>query len=63
MLLLFGRDKLGEPSADEQAALDALTDVNRLEELAPRVKDARSWQELLGLPGPRRRPARRKPSS
>jgi hypothetical protein len=63
ILLLLGRDQFGEPSAKVQAALDALTDVNRLEELTLRLKHAATWQELLGLPGPRRRSARRKPSS
>jgi hypothetical protein len=63
MLLLFGRDKLGEPSAAAQAALDALADVNRLEELAQHIHRAGSWDELLGLPGPRPRLPRRKRGS
>jgi predicted transposase YdaD len=48
MLLLFGRDKLGEPPQDVQAALDALADVQRLEELAVRLKHVSNWHELLG---------------
>jgi hypothetical protein len=63
ILLLLGRDQFGEPAANVQAALDALADVNRLEELTVRLKHAASWQELLGLAGPRRRSPRRKPSS
>jgi hypothetical protein len=63
ILLLLGRDKFGAPSVNVQAALDALADVNRLEELTVRLKHAASWQELLGLPSPRRRSPRQKPSS
>jgi hypothetical protein len=63
ILLLLGRDQLGEPAPEVRAALDALADVNRLEELTVRLKHATSWQELLGLSGPRRRSPRRKPSS
>jgi predicted transposase YdaD len=63
ILLLLGRDQFGEPSAKVRAALDALADVNRLEELTLRLKHAATWQQLLGLPGPRQRSTRRKPSS
>jgi predicted transposase YdaD len=49
LLLLLGRDQFGEPSAEVQTALDALTDVSRLEELTLRLKHVSSWQELLGL--------------
>ncbi len=63
ILLLLGRDQFGAPPANVQAALDALDDVNRLEQLNVRLKHAASWQELLGLAGPRRRSPRRKPSS
>jgi hypothetical protein len=63
ILLLLGRDQLGEPSADVRAAIDALVDVNRLEELTVRLKHAATWHDLLGLPSRRRRSPRRKPSS
>lgn len=63
MLLLFARDKFGEPPAEVQAALDAVVDVNRLEELAPQVMHVASWHELLGLPAPQRRSPRRRSSS
>jgi hypothetical protein len=62
ILLLLGRDQLGEPSPDVLAALDTLADVSRLEELTVRLKRAASWQELLDLPVPRRS-LRKKPSS
>jgi hypothetical protein len=51
ILLLLGRDQFGEPSAEVQAALDAVADVSRLEELTLRLKHVSSWQELLGLHG------------
>ena len=59
MLRLVGRDKFGEPSAQAEAAIDALMDVDRLERLIIQVRHAASWHKLLGLPAPRRR----KPSS
>jgi predicted transposase YdaD len=63
ILLLLGRDQFGEPSAIVRAALDGLTDVDRLEELTMRLKHAASWQELLDVPVPRRRSPRKKPSA
>jgi hypothetical protein len=63
ILLLLGRDQFGEPSANELAALDGLTNVTRLEELTVRLKHMASWRELLGVPGSRRRSPGRKPSS
>jgi hypothetical protein len=46
MLLLQGRSRFGEPSPEAVAALDALTDVSRLEELGIRLLQVSSWQEL-----------------
>jgi hypothetical protein len=54
-LLLQGRNRFGEPPPEAAAALDALTDVGQLEELAVRLLRASSWQELLGLTEPSRR--------
>ena len=51
ILLMLGRDQLGEPSNEVQAALNAITDVNRLEELARHLRRVASWQELLNLNG------------
>ncbi len=51
MLLLQGRSRFGEPPPEAVAALDALSDVSRLEELGVRLLSASSWQELLGLNG------------
>jgi hypothetical protein len=49
--------------ADDQAraAIAAISDVERLEELGKSVRGAANWQELLGLPAPRRRNGQRKP--
>jgi hypothetical protein len=63
MLLLMGRSCFGEPPPEVVAALDALTDVSRLEELGVRLLQASSWQELLGLNGPSRRRRGRKKTS
>jgi hypothetical protein len=51
LLLMLGRDQFGEPPAEVQAALDAVTDVNRLEELTVRLRHVSGWQDLLGLSG------------
>ena len=63
MLLLQGRIRFGEPSATVVAALDALSDVSQLEELAIRLLQASSWEELLRPDGSARRTRGRKKSS
>jgi hypothetical protein len=63
MLLVIGRPHLGEPPPEVVAALEALTDVARLEELGQRLFQATSWRELLGLDGPPRRARRRRKTS
>jgi predicted transposase YdaD len=60
ILLLQGRRRFGEPAAGAVAALDAVTDVQKLEELSVRLLEAMSWQELLGSNGPGRRSRVRK---
>jgi hypothetical protein len=55
ILLLLGGSRFGEPVSEVVAAVNALTDVQKLEELAVRLLQAASWQELLGLNGPGRR--------
>ena len=54
-LLTQGRNRFGEPSPEAATALDALTDVSQLEELAVRLLRVSSWQELLGVTEPNRR--------
>ena len=63
MLLLQGRSRFGKPSPQVVAALNALTDVSRLEELGVRLLNVSSWEELLGLNGPGRRRRSRKKTS
>lgn len=60
---IFRQEKTQYVPNGTQAALNALADVHRLEELTVRVQHAASWQELLGLAIPRRRSPRRKGSS
>jgi hypothetical protein len=56
MLLLQGRERFGEPSARVVARVDAVTDLGRLEALAVRLLHVKTWEELLGVNGPTRRP-------
>jgi len=51
ILLLQGRSRFGEPSPEVVAAVHAVTEVQKLEELTVRLLQAASWQELLGLNG------------
>ncbi len=60
ILLLQGRDRLGEPSAKIIALLFAETDLARLEALAIRLLHVKTWEELLGANGTTRRPRGRK---
>jgi predicted transposase YdaD len=61
MVLRVGRKLLGEPDAETERALQAITDLQRLEELGERLPDVKTWPELLGqAPAPRgRRKGRR----
>jgi predicted transposase YdaD len=61
-LLLLGRKQFGIPDRATKAALEAITDPQRLEQLGERVLEASSWQELLAKPGmqKRSRPPNRK---
>jgi predicted transposase YdaD len=61
MILLQGTKRFGPPAADVTAALEAIDDLERLEELQLKLLDVASWPELL--PPTRRRSSRRKPSS
>jgi predicted transposase YdaD len=47
LLLRLGRKRLGEPEATVEAAVQAINDLERLELLAERVSDVKSWPELL----------------
>lgn len=47
MLLKMGIKRLGEPDLEAQKALKAITSHERLEDLAVRLFDVESWQDLL----------------
>jgi hypothetical protein len=56
-VLQLGRQKFGKaPSRKQQQALQAVTEIERLQALAARVLDVASWRELLeGVNGTERR--------
>ncbi len=47
MLVILGSKRFGEPDAQTQAALDAITSPQQFEQLAARLLEVESWQELL----------------
>ena len=49
-LLLVGENRFGAPSARQAAALEAITDLGRLEQMWRRILEADSWEDLLGAP-------------
>jgi hypothetical protein len=51
LLLLQGRARFGEPSKKVEEALNALSDLDQLEEPLFRVLQVSSLEELLGLSG------------
>lgn len=49
-ILHLGHKRFGQPEAATQAALTAITDLERLKRLRERLLEAGSWQELLATP-------------
>jgi hypothetical protein len=49
ILLFQGRRRFGEAAPAVEAALEANTNVQKLENLTLRLLETDSWQELLGL--------------
>ena len=47
ILVRLGRKRWGDPPAAKLAALSAVTDLEYLEEMAERLLDANTWDELL----------------
>lgn len=47
ILLRQASKRFGPPDARAQTAIDAITDIDRLEQLSERVLDVSSWDELL----------------
>jgi predicted transposase YdaD len=60
MLLLVGEEHLGPADAATRAAIEAIHDTDRLQELGKGVFKAKNWQELLASTPRRRRNGRRK---
>lgn len=50
LLLQLGTKRFGPPSAATRAAIEAITEVERLEQLTERLLDASSWDQLLATP-------------
>jgi predicted transposase YdaD len=61
IVIRLGTPRFGPPAAAVRAALEGITDVERLEDLCARTLEpqAASWEDLLGLPAPRSRSRRR----
>ena len=47
LLLLQGKAKLGPPNAATQTALEKISDIDQLEEIAVLLMSADGWNELL----------------
>ena len=50
VLLHLGRRRFGPPSADAEARIATMAELDRLHELHDRVLDVASWDELLAPP-------------
>ncbi|HZV05618.1 MAG TPA: hypothetical protein VE999_11095 [Gemmataceae bacterium] len=59
VLLRLGEKRFGPPDDATAATLNAIDDVQKLDELIDRILDVGSWQELLGPTRRRRRNGRR----
>jgi hypothetical protein len=47
ILLRQGCKRFGPPKAAVKKTIEAITDINRLEKLADRIFDAKSWAEWM----------------
>ena len=50
IILILGEDRLGPPDASVKAALQNITDLDRLKRIARRTPQAASWQDILDTP-------------
>lgn len=48
MILRLGQKQWGPPAEDVRARLQAITDIERLEQLGEALLDAASWSDLFG---------------
>ncbi len=51
VVVRLGRKKFGAPLPAVVEAVEAITDIARLEELSDRLLDVDSWDELMADPG------------
>ena len=51
LLRVFGDRHFGPPDSRTATAIERIEDLARLEDLCTRLEAAKSWRELLGLPG------------
>ncbi len=49
-LLYIGQRRLGEPTAEQRSALDAIDDFDRLMRMADAVTHSANWDEVLATP-------------
>jgi hypothetical protein len=49
-LLTLGQERFGKPDAAIRQAVEAITDLKRLDRLVKRLLKVSSWQELLATP-------------
>ncbi|HZZ77051.1 MAG TPA: hypothetical protein VFE62_00950, partial [Gemmataceae bacterium] len=47
LILLIGKKMIGDPDPQTVAALEAINNLDRLDRMANRLPDVKSWQELL----------------
>lgn len=50
MLILLGTERFGQPDAASLAAVNAISDLQRLERLMKAALNAASWSDLLSHP-------------
>jgi predicted transposase YdaD len=60
LLRFFGAKRFGPPDTPTAAAIEAIQDLAKLENLCDRLESVRSWDELLGQPAPGPRRGRRR---
>lgn len=46
-ILRLGRERFGEPDESTRQRIEALTDIDRLEELSVRLLKVAGWEKLL----------------
>jgi hypothetical protein len=49
-VLFMGRERFGLPDAEAATAIEAITDLERLEQMGQRLLYVSSWQELVATP-------------